>query len=136
MNIIFLTMSTLKEVDSHGIYSDLMRKFRDEGHEVYIVSPRERRTGESTHLYETGGVLVLAVRTLNLQKTNVVEKGIGQVLVETQFKQAIKKHLANIKVDLILYSTPPITFPKVIEYLKSTNPSAKTYLLLKDINML
>lgn len=133
MNIIFLTMATLKEVDSHGIYSDLMRKFRDEGHSVYIVSPHERRTGERTHLYETDGVHVLAVRTLNLQKTNVVEKGIGQVLVETQFKQAIKKHLGNIKVDLILYSTPPITFPKVIEYLKSTNPSAKTYLLLKDI---
>lgn len=55
------------------------------------------------------------------------------MLVETQFKQAIKRHLANIKVDLILYSTPPITFPKVIEYLKLTNPSAKTYLLLKDI---
>lgn len=133
MNIIFLTMVTLKDVDSHGIYSDLMRKFRDERHEVYIVSPRERRTGGSTHLYETGRVHVLAVRTLNLQKTNVIEKGIGQVLVETQFKQAIKKHLANIKVDLILYSTPPITFPKVIEYLKSTNPEAKTYLLLKDI---
>lgn len=133
MNIIFLTMATLSEVDSHGIYSDLMRKFRDEGHKLYIVSPRERRTGESTHLYETGGVHVLAVRTLNLQKTNVIEKGIGQVLVETQFKQAIKRHLANIKVDLILYSTPPITFPKVIEYLKSANPSTKTYLLLKDI---
>lgn len=133
MNIIFLTMVTLKEVDSYGIYSDLMRKFRNEGHSVYIVSPRERRMGENTHLYETGGVSVLAVRTLNLQKTNVVEKGIGQVLVESQFKQAIKKHLANIKVDLILYSTPPITFPKVIEYLKSTNPLVKTYLLLKDI---
>ena len=96
MNIIFLTMATLSDVATHGIYSDLMRKFRDEGHKVYIVSPRERRTGESTHLYETGGVLVLAVRTLNLQKTNVVEKGIGQVLVETQFKQAIKKLLKRL----------------------------------------
>ena len=133
MNIIFLTMSHISGISERGIYTDLMRKFRDERHEVYIVSPRERRTGESTHLYETGGVHVLAVRTLNLQKTNVVEKGIGQVLVETQFKQAIKKHLSNIKVDLILYSTPPITFPKVIEYLKLANPSAKTYLLLKDI---
>lgn len=133
MNIIFLTMATLKEVDSHGIYSDLMRKFRDEGHAVYIVSPCERRTGEKTQLYKTGGTQILVVRTLNLQKTNVIEKGVGQVLVETQFKRAIKKHLGNIKVDLILYSTPPITFPKVIEYLKSANPSAKTYLLLKDI---
>ena len=133
MHIIFLTMSTLTEVDTHGIYSDLMRKFRDEGHEVYIVSPRERRTGEKTRLYETGGVHILGVRTLNLQKTNVIEKGIGQVLVETQFKKAIKKHLGDIKADLILYSTPPITFPKVIQYLKQSNPQAKTYLLLKDI---
>ena len=133
MHIIFLTMSNLAEVDSHGIYSDLMRKFRDEGHQVYVVSPRERRTGEKTRLYESSGVHILGVRTLNLQKTNVLEKGIGQVLVEMQFKKAIKKHLGNIKTDLILYSTPPITFPKVIEYLKSANPSAKTYLLLKDI---
>lgn len=133
MHIIFLTMSTLTEVDTHGIYTDLMRKFRDEGHHVYIVSPRERRTGEKTHLYETGGVHILGVRTLNLQRTNTIEKGIGQVLVETQFKKAIKKHLSNIKVDLILYSTPPITFPKVIQYLKQSNLQAKTYLLLKDI---
>lgn len=133
MYIIFLTMSTLNKVDTHGIYTDLMRKFRDEGHQVYIVSPRERRMGENTHLYETEGVNILGVRTLNLQKTNAIEKGIGQVLLETQFKKAIKKHLGNIKVDLILYSTPPITFPKVIQYLKKCNPQAKTYLLLKDI---
>lgn len=133
MNIIFFTMSNLIEVDTHGIYSDLMRKFRDEGHQVYIVSPRERRTGEKTRLYETGGVHILGVRTLNLQKTNAIEKGIGQVLVESQFKRAIKKHLGKVRVDLILYSTPPITFPKVIQYLKKSNSQAKTYLLLKDI---
>ena len=126
-------MTNLSEVDSYGIYSDLMRKFRNEGHEVFIVSPRERRTGEKTCLYETGGVHILGVRTLNLQKTNAIEKGIGQVLVEQQFKKAIRKHMGNIKADLILYSTPPITFPKVIQYLKQSNPQAKTYLLLKDI---
>ena len=126
-------MSTLTEVNHHGIYADLMRKFRNEGHDVYIVSPRERRTGEKTRLYETGGVHILGVRTLNLQKTNAIEKGIGQVLVETQFKKAIKRHLGHVRFDLILYSTPPITFPKVIQYLKASNPQAKTYLLLKDI---
>lgn len=133
MNLVFLTMSTLTRVDTHGIYTDLMRKFRDEGHQIYIVSPRERRMGEKTRLYEIGGVHILGVRTLNLQKTNVIEKGIGQILVESQFKRAIKKHLGKVKVDLILYSTPPITFPKVIQYLKQSNPQAKTYLLLKDI---
>ncbi len=133
MRVVFLTMSYLAEVDVDGIYTDLMRKFRDEGHEVYIVSPRERRMGQKTRLYDSGGVHILGVKTLNLQKTNVIEKGVGQVLVESQFKKAIKRHLGNVKFDLILYSTPPITFPKVIQYLKTANPSAKTYLLLKDI---
>lgn len=133
MRVIFLTMSNLQEVGSSGIYSDLMRMFRNEGHEVYIVSPRERRTGERNHLYDSEDVHFLAVRTLNLQKTNIIEKGIGQVLVEGQFNRAISKYLGQVNFDLILYSTPPITFPKVIKKLKRNHPQAKTYLLLKDI---
>lgn len=35
-------MSHIVDMVEHGIYFDLMRKFRNEGHEVYIVSPRER----------------------------------------------------------------------------------------------
>ena len=41
MNILFLTMvSGLRNVSASGIYTDLMRKFRDEGHEVYIIYPK------------------------------------------------------------------------------------------------
>lgn len=134
-------MADLREIATHGIYQDLMRKFRDEGHKLFIASPLERRLVQGSkkfkvqgsELLEVDGVTILRVRTLNLQKTNVVEKGVGQLLVETQFKQAIKKYLGDVTFDLILYSTPPITFPKVIEYLKRTNPAAKSYLLLKDI---
>ena len=126
-------MSSMHGVENRGIYEDLMRKFRNEGHQVFIVTPRERRSGEHTNLTEVDGVKILGVRTLNLQKTSVIEKGVGQVLVESQFKNAIKKHLAGQTFDLILYSTPPITFPKVIAYLKRRNPQARTYLLLKDI---
>lgn len=133
MHIIFLTMSSLMKVSIHDIYADLMRKFRDEGHEVYVISPRDRWMGEKTRLYDSDGVHFLGVKTLNLKKTSIIEKGVGQVLVETQFKKAIKRFLGEVKFDLILYSTPPVTFPKVIQYLKSANPSAKTYLLLKDI---
>lgn len=133
MNVIFLTMSSLTEVSTHNIYSDLMRKFRNEGHQVIVVSPRERRLNQPTSLREVDGVRILGVRTLNLQKTNVVEKGLGQVLVERQFKRAIKKHLIDVNVDLILYSTPPITLMGVVKYLKQKNPKAMSYLLLKDI---
>lgn len=133
MNVVFLTMSHLVNMEPHGIYISLMRKFHSEGHEVYIVTPRERRLGESTHLYEEGGAHFLAVKTLNLQKTNVVEKGVGQVRVESQYIKAIKKHLGDVSFDLILYSTPPITLMGVVKYLKKKNPKAVSYLMLKDI---
>lgn len=120
-------------VKGRGIYADLMRKFKQEGHYVYIVYPRERQFAKPTEFYEEDGIHILGVKTLNLQKTNVVEKGIGTILFEYQFNSAIKKYLSNVKFDLILYSTPPITFLKVIKYLKTTSPKAVAYLLLKDI---
>ena len=132
-NLIFLTMARMTDIRRRGIYTDLLRKFQAEGWNIYVVSPHERSLGMPTELKEDDGTYILGVRTLNLQKTNVVEKGIGQLLVETQFKRSIKKYLGDVTFDLILYSTPPITFPKVIEYLKRTNPEAKSYLLLKDI---
>ena len=110
-----------------------MRKFRDEGYDVYVVTACERRFGQETKLVEKKGVHILNVKTLNIQKTNVVEKGVGTLLIENQFTSAIKKYLSDVKFDLVLYSTPPITFPKVIAYLKRQNPQAMTYLLLKDI---
>lgn len=133
MNIIFITVSNINSIKEKGIYADLMRKFRDEGHQVHIVSPIERRFGQETHVIDTDGVKILKVKTLNIQKTNVVEKGIGTLLIEKQYQSAIKKHLGNVRFDLILYSTPPITFTNVVKYIKKRNPQAISYLLLKDI---
>ena len=133
MNIVFLTLVRIANIEERGIYQDLMRRFRDDGHQVYIVCPIERRLGLVSSLMEVDRVKILNVKTLNVQKTNVVEKGIGTLLIENQFTLAIKKYLSDVKFDLILYSTPPITFPRVISYLKRQNPQAMTYLLLKDI---
>ena len=90
MNILFLTMSSgFANIEARGIYTDLMRKFRDEGHEVYIIHPNERRTGRPTEVKNAGLIHSLGVRTLNVTKTNVVEKGVGQLMLENQFKQAL-----------------------------------------------
>ena len=133
MNILFITLGRTVKIDVHGIYSDLMRRFHREGHELYIVYPFERRDGKPTTLHEEDRVHYLGVRTLNIQKTNVIEKGIGTILVETQFKRAINKYFKGVSFDLILYTTPPITFPNLIGDLKKSNPKAVTYLMLKDI---
>lgn len=135
MNILFLTMTSgFEHIESRGIYTDLMRKFCEEGHEVYIIHPNERRQGKDTSVVTKGKLHCLGVKTLNVTKTNVVEKGIGQLMLESQFKRALKKYFGGVIFDVILYSTPPITFNDVIKYAKkASGGKAMTYLLLKDI---
>lgn len=132
MNVLFLTIARIDDISKRDIYTDLMRKFRDEGHQVYIATPVERRYKHSTALIEQSGVHILEIWTLNLQKTNIIEKGIGTLFIEYQFLAAVRKYFSGIKFDLVLYSTPPITFTKVVDAVKKWHAS-KSYLLLKDI---
>lgn len=132
MNILFLTVSRINDLSERGIYNDLMRKFRDEGHNVYVVSPSERRFKQKTGLRDSHGIKLLKIKTPNIQKTNIIEKGIGTLLIEYLFLLGVRKHLSGIKFDLVLYSTPPITFTKIVQYIK-TKHGAISYLLLKDI---
>ena len=132
MNVLFLTLVEINSIEDRGIYQDLLRKFRNEGHDVTIVTPMERRRGISTNFKEKEGVSILQVKTFNIQKTNIIEKGIGTLAIEYQYLSAIKKYTSDKKFDLVLYSTPPITFAKVIEFVKKRD-HAKSYLLLKDI---
>jgi glycosyltransferase involved in cell wall biosynthesis len=132
MNLLFLTLAEIHSIEERGIYQDLLRKFRDEGHDVTIVTPIERRKKVSTNYTIVNGVSILQVKTFNIQKTNIIEKGIGTLAIEYQYLSAIKKNIAFKKFDLLLYTTPPITLVRVIEFLKNRD-NAKTYLLLKDI---
>ena len=132
MNVLFLTLARFYDANGRGIYTDLMRKFRDEGHQVYVVSPRERRLGVESSLTCQDGINILAVKTLNLEMTSIIEKGLATLLIENQYEKAVDKYLKGIKFDLILFSTPPITFTKVIKKMKKKY-NAKSYLLLKDI---
>ena len=126
-----MTLSRIKDITARGIYTDLMREFVRRGHEPYIVCPVERRFHLPEQVIECDGAKILHVKTLNIQKTNVVEKGIGTLLLERQYMSAIKRHWGDVQFDLCLYSTPPITFNKVIAWQKSKG--VRTYLLLKDI---
>lgn len=130
MRLLFISLLDFSSFNDRNIYTDLLREFIKNGHEVYCVSPTERRTGIKTHLTGDGHILRLSIG--NIQKTNIIEKGISTLLVETQFKQAIKTYFSDIKFDLVLYTTPPITFVSVVQYIKKRD-NAKAYLMLKDI---
>lgn len=127
MNILFLTMSgNLKSLDCPGLYADLLRQFVEAGHKVYAVAP-----GSRTEVICGEGWKLLKVKTDN-GKGNLIKKGIGQILLCSQFQQAIRTHFRELVPERILYTTPPITLAPLIARLKKKH-SAATYLLLKDI---
>lgn len=133
MNILFMTIGKMDNIEDHTIYCDLLRCFRDAGHNVYTISPYEKVTGLQTKYEEKNGVHMLHVKTGNVTgRAGLIEKGFAQLEIEQIFIKAIKRYYSDIKFDLIMYSTPPITFCNVIEYIKNRD-GAKSYLLLKDI---
>ncbi len=132
MNVLFLTLLDFESLQERNIYTDLLREFVINGHYVYAISPVEKRKNQETHFVKEENAAILRLQIGNIQKANVIEKGISTVMIEPQFKAAIKKYFSDVKFDLVLYSTPPITFTGAVEYVKKRD-NAKTYLLLKDI---
>lgn len=132
LNVLFLTLSSMENVKERGIYTDLVRELAGRGINIHVVFPREKRTGLPTELTITENIKLLKVKTGNITETKFIEKGISTLTIENQFLRAVKKYFNGIRFDLILYSTPPITFGKIVKYFKNKYQS-KTYLVLKDI---
>ncbi len=138
MNLLFITLLDIRSVFEHNLYSDLMRAFAKNGHDVSIVSAIERKYGKDTYIIEESvgesknNVHILKLKTGNIQKTNIIEKGVSTILLESQLKAGIRKYFSAKRYDLVLYSTPPITVVNVVKYVKQRD-NAVTYLMLKDI---
>jgi glycosyltransferase involved in cell wall biosynthesis len=132
LKILFLSVTNIDNINQRNIYPDLIRQFIKNNHFLYIVSPAERHMNKRTSLYEGEGYKILQIQTLNIQKTNIIEKGISTLSIGYLFKNRIKKYFGDVNFDLIIHSTPPITFSSVIQYYKK-NYKPIVYLLLKDI---
>jgi len=132
MNILFLTMNVFTDIEMHNIYSDLMKEFIVNGHRPYIVTPREKKTGEKTELLNFLDYSILKVQIGNTSGVSLIEKGISTVTLRGKFYRAVKENIGQIKFDLILYSTPPITLATPVKRLKKLL-RCRTYLMLKDI---
>ena len=133
MNVLFLTLSNLENINERGIYSDFLRELSKRGINIYVVFPRQKRENLPTALTKDGNITFLKVRTGNITKTkSFIEKGISTIRLERQYLRAIKFYFKDIHFDMVIYSTPPINFNKIIKYYRKTQNS-KTYLILKDI---
>lgn len=132
MNILFLTMNVFTDIDMHNIYSDLMKVYINHGYRPYIVTPRERKSGEKTELINYDNYSLLKVEIGNTSGVSFIEKGISTVTMSNQYYNMVKKYLGNLQFSLILYSTPPITLAEPVKKLKK-HFNCRTYLMLKDI---
>lgn len=129
-----MALSDYKSMNSNGLYTNLLRKFVEHGEEVFVLSPVERRNSfenKQSVIYESGSIIV-KFTIGNIRQTNLIEKGISTMCVVKRYIAAINEYFPDVKFDLILYPTPPITLWRAVEYVKQRD-GAKTYLLLKDI---
>ena len=128
MNVMFMSLGTFYNLNDSSVHLDIMKRFAEE-HDVWLVCKNEDKPTEFT---EELGIHVLRLHTGELKKVGLIKKGINTIRVEPQFKNAIKKYLSNVRFDLVLFTTPPITFASAVKYVKKRD-DAVTYLMLKDI---
>ena len=72
--ILFITLARIDDINVSGIYTDLISKFVSEGYDATIICPIERRFGLNSRIINSNGVKIIQVKSLNIQKTNILEK--------------------------------------------------------------
>ena len=120
MRIIMLLMNLPYGKGKSNLYLDLAKEFAANKHDVYIIAPTQPNQKEGLHIEHN--VSVLRINTLKQTNVkNVFLKGLAQVLLPHQFKRGYKKYLIDIKFDLVLMPTPPITLVSLANYIKRIN---------------
>lgn len=131
MIIYFLTLAYPTEEAQSNLYSDLMNELALRRHKVSIFTANE--IGAQKHHISNGIVSVETVRTGEITKKHFLLKTINTLLISRRYIRRLRKVVTSgIMPDLLIYSTPPITFYGAVRYLKKKT-GCRTYLLLKDI---
>ena len=131
MNILFITIAWPASGE-RNLYSDLMDEFATAGHKVYVVGANDTDGLQYSGIVNERGISVLRIRSGKIRKTSHIRKMVSLLGLERKMMNAIDKHFGQIKIDLILSPTPPITLAHLYIKLKKKY-RANFYLLLKDI---
>ena len=100
-----------------------MEEFASHGHTIYVVCSIEKRHKKETFIEEASGIKILRVKTGNITSNpNLISKGLALLSFQRKIITAIKKNLPSIAFNLIIYSTPPIQYNRIIKYLRRKKP--------------
>ena len=131
MKVLFLT-SVYNFNDKGNLNVDLIDTIAAHGHEVTVITPKERKYHLPEKIEHQGSITTLQFKCLNFRgKVNAIEKGISTLSLGYLYLHAIKKYFSGIPYDMVIYTTLPITYKPVLKYLKR-NYGTFCYLQQKD----
>lgn len=125
MNVLFLSLSDVKS----SLYGSLAKEFVTNGHSVTIISPSVDGFSDET----IDNIRSLKFKSISISGGNILKKGIANLFLPWKSTRIVRKYIECEKIDLIISSTPPLSFYRPIEYIKRRNSKAKHYLILRDI---
>ncbi|WP_238403185.1 glycosyltransferase family 4 protein [Paenibacillus mesophilus] len=114
------------------MYTDLAQEFHRNGHCVCVATVLESKFERDTCLQDEQGLNVLRIKCGDMFNVGLIKKGLSMISLPGIFIRAIDTHFKNMKFDLVVYPTPPITFASVANYIKRRD-RCKSYLILRDI---
>lgn len=118
MKVLFLT-SVYNFNDKGNLNVDLIDTIAAHGHEVTVITPKERKYHLPEKIEHQGSITTLQFKCLNFRgKVNAIEKGISTLSLGYLYLHAIKKYFKGIPYDMVIYTTLPITYKPVLKYLK------------------
>lgn len=130
MNVLLLTIAPKK---SQKMIRDIANEFVKDGHMVFVVCPADSEYPARKKFVLIDGVRYLFVNSGNtVGKISIIKKVWNFVMTDPRYQKALRAAVDGIDIDVILYSTPPITLANTIIWAKKKF-RAITYLMLKDI---
>ena len=131
MNILFISIAWPREGE-RNLYTDLMDEFVEKGHEVYVIGTTDADDHSPVRISEEHGKKVLRVPSGQIRKASHIRKFRSLLTLDNKILKQVKEHFNNLKIELIIAPTPPVTLSRLFKKLKRIY-NANFYLLLKDI---
>lgn len=132
MNVLFVTLKDFTSLESRNLYTGFLKCFVDDGHEVFIISPIEKRNKTSDNTVYGNGYTIYKPHVGNITDTPFIKKGISILNISSSIKKCIDVNIGKTKIDLMIITVPPVTYGSVVKFVKKRF-KCKVYLFLKDI---
>ncbi|TRZ45009.1 glycosyltransferase family 4 protein [Robertkochia solimangrovi] len=126
--VLFIVLG-FEHTEDGGLYSDLIKEFRDHGHQVTVLAPS---IDDEQNVVEQNNIKVIRTKTPKLFNIGKFAKGISNILLPHLYKRALKLSGVPLDFDLILMPTPTITQEPLVRWIKNKS-GAKFCLILRDI---